>query len=302
MTSILKVENVTKVYDNGFRAVDDISFSFDEGILGLVGPNGAGKSTLIKMSIGLIGITSGRIELLGKNASFENTHLESIGILHEKPAYPGHITIRNYLRHVSNLIGATRSDIESIIKLMGIGNYSDKKIGSLSAGMLQKFGLADAFLGYPNLVILDEPTSNLDPLNRKRVLDTIGALAREREMNFIISTHILGELERVFSNITIMDGGKVVLSGRLDDLIGKMFEKTYRVTAPGATADYFSEVGKVSEEGNSNFTIRTELSDEVFNVKLFEILKRHDIAPRYLGPVIPSLEMIFERALKKNDV
>ena len=300
MTSILDVKNVTKIYENGVKAVDDVSFSFEEGIMGLVGPNGAGKSTLIKMSIGLIKITSGQIELLGKKASFENSHLESIGILHERPAYPKHITIREYLRHVSNLIEASKADIESIIKLLGIGGYSDKKIGSLSAGMLQKFGLADALLGYPKLVILDEPTSNLDPLNRKKVLETIGVLAKERNMNFIISTHILGELERVCDNIAIMDMGKVVLSGRLDKLIEQMFKSTYRVTVPGANAEIFSVLGSVSEEEGSNFIIRTELSEDIFIGKLFNILKKHDLTPRFLGPNNPSLELLFEKALENN--
>ncbi len=118
-------------------------------------------------------------------------------------------------------------------------------------------------------------------------------------MNFIISTHILGELERVCDSIAIMESGRLVLSGNLKELVGRMFRHTYRVTVPGAVIEDLSGLGDVSTEAYPNFTIETELPESEFCTQLFEILKTKDIPPYRISLVKQSLESIFETALKK---
>ncbi|MHC1605424.1 MAG: ABC transporter ATP-binding protein [Candidatus Methanofastidiosia archaeon] len=297
MPEIMRSSHLVKIYRNGVVGVDDISFNFEEGILGLIGPNGAGKSTLIKLAVGLITPTKGEAYLFGKKVKIQNPPLENIGILHEKPSYHAHITIRQYLRHVSIFINADERDIAAACDMLDVTPYIDRKIGTLSAGMRQKFGLTDAILGFPKLVILDEPTSNLDPLNRKKVLEIIKELSLEYGINFLISTHILGELEKVCDSVMILNRGKLLLHKNLTDLNDNYFPLRYHLKLRGAKKDDFTDIAKdVKETRPSEFIIMPK-DPTNFKTQLFERLSEKRLAPDEFKELSPSLEEIFENAL-----
>ncbi|MHC1605679.1 MAG: ABC transporter ATP-binding protein [Candidatus Methanofastidiosia archaeon] len=300
MSSILRVDHITKKYKNGVLAVDDVSFTFDKGILGLIGPNGAGKSTLIKMIVGLISPTRGHVVLMDKKVNMQSPPLENIGILHEKPAYPSNVTLSEYLFHISNFIDADIKDIRQVCKLLEIDSYIDRKIGTLSAGMLQKFGLAESILGFPNVVIMDEPTSNLDPLNRKKVLETIKELNNNYGINFLISTHILGELERVCDTIMIFNLGKMLLYSSFDEAMCRYFTDTYRIVAKGLLAKDLKTLAKnIIKVDKYEFMV--EPNDPVlFKEMLFKKLIEKNIAPDEFVKVKPTLENIFEQELIRS--
>jgi len=214
---LVELSELHKKYRNGTYAIKNIDFIFDEGVLGLIGPNGAGKSTMIKILMGLLRPSKGDAILLGENAFSNPAILKKVGILHEKPAYPPDVTGREFLEFMAVFKDLEKSDVNEACNIMKITGYIDKKIGSYSAGMLQRFGIADAILGKPNLVILDEPTSNLDPLGRIDVLNIIGALHTEA-ISFIVSTHILSELGKVCTDALILNEGRVIAEGKIGDL------------------------------------------------------------------------------------
>lgn len=239
---MIELLDLHKQYKNGAYALKGINFSFDKGILGLIGPNGAGKSTLIKILVGLLRPTKGKGLIMGGDA-FSNTDLlKHVGVLQEKPAYPPDVSGRDFLSFMTIFKELEEDSVEETCKTVGITNYVDQKIGSYSAGMLQKFGIADAIIGNPSLVILDEPTSNLDPLGRIEVLDIIGALHR-RGMNFIVSTHILSELGRVCTDILILNEGRVIAEGSLDEL-GRVSENEKVTDLEKLFMRYLREDGK----------------------------------------------------------
>jgi ABC-2 type transport system ATP-binding protein len=297
MKDIIEVSNLSKKYRNGVLAVDSISFSFDGGILGLVGPNGAGKSTLIKMMVGQILPTKGTITIFGKDVNMHKPPLTGIGILHEKPSFPSYITIREYLEHISKFTGTDERDIREVCNLVEITPYIDRKLGQLSAGMLQKFGIAEAILGYPKLAILDEPTSNLDPLNRSKVLEIVTTLSKELGMNFLISTHILSELERVCDKIMIFNQGKMLTYGKLEDIIIDHFSNRYKVTSHSLMELDIAKISKTyTRMSDDEYVIEYEDEEDMKKMTL-KILKEKDVMIEEFIKIRPSLEQIFEKIL-----
>jgi len=219
---LIELSGLHKQYENGTHALRGVNYTFDGGILGLIGPNGAGKSTMIKILIGLLRPTKGTGLILGRDAFADPNLLKDVGILHEKPAYPPDVSGRDFLEFIAEFKDLETDSVDEACKIMAITDYADNKIGSYSAGMLQRFGIADAILGMPKLVILDEPTSNLDPLGRIDVLDIIRTLHTEG-INFIVSTHILSELGKVCTNALILNEGRVIADGDMEKL-GKISE------------------------------------------------------------------------------
>jgi len=221
--SLISVDGLTKHYGR-VKALEKASFTVGTGVTGLIGPNGAGKSTLIKIALGLVRPTYGEARVFGLDSRKERSKImERVGVLHEKPRFPYWVTGREYLEYSAKLkrISDVTGEIKGISEICGLTDFVDRKIGAFSAGMVQRLGLADALIGKPELVILDEPTANLDPLGRHDVLDKIKRLRDEDGMNFLISTHILSELEKVCDNVVILNEGTVLTYGSFDDLLSK---------------------------------------------------------------------------------
>ena len=234
VASLIESQGLSKDYGEGQRyALTDLDFSFEKGSMGLIGPNGAGKSTFIKILLGLLMPTKGRATVLGKEAMKEHSVLRDVGVLHEKSTYPKDVKGIKYLRYVASFKGLSESDIREACELSGTISYIDRRIGSYSAGMLQRFGFTDAILGLPKLVILDEPTSNLDPLGRRDILTIINGL-KKKGVNFFVCTHILSELERICDEILILNEGIMIDYGHIDKL-----RKKYKINRDQTLEDIF---------------------------------------------------------------
>jgi ABC-2 type transport system ATP-binding protein len=212
---MLSVSNISKSFGKK-RVLNDVSLDFDHGVLGFIGPNGAGKSTLIKIILGLVKPDGGDVRILGKRMGDDRIGvIKNIGVLHEKCIYPSTVSGSEYLEFMSSYKGVARDELKSACEFAGVQDYIHRPIGSYSAGMLQRFGFADAIVGFPRLVILDEPTSNLDPLARRDILQKISTLHREHGMSFIISTHVLSEPGRVCTHVMILNAGVQLAYGPL---------------------------------------------------------------------------------------
>ncbi|MGD2072356.1 MAG: ABC transporter ATP-binding protein [Candidatus Thorarchaeota archaeon] len=225
---IVSVHNLTKRFGN-IVALDELTLNMDSGVFGLIGPNGAGKTTLLRILLGLIKADEGTSKVLDQDTvtySFEIR--QRIGVLHELPVYPSSLTVGHFLERVSNLY-ETREDIDEMLKLVGLLDAKHRRIRALSAGMRQRLGIAQALIGKPELVFLDEPTSNLDVMARAELLKTIRNVYKIEGVSFCIISHVLSELERVCDNVAFINKGKTVIAGPIQDIINKYSSNHYNI-------------------------------------------------------------------------
>ena len=216
----LVVDGVVKTYRGGVKAVDGVSFRAEAGqVVGLLGPNGAGKTTAIRMLVGLIRPDAGRIFVHGEPVHGGADVLASVGALIEGPGFLPHLSGRQNLHAYWAATGRPLAEahLDEALAIAGLGSALDRKVRGYSHGMRQRLGIAQAMLGLPSLLVLDEPTNGLDPPQIKamrRVLADYAAAGR----TVVISSHLLSEVEQTCSHVVVMDQGKVILTGSVAEL------------------------------------------------------------------------------------
>lgn len=217
------IQHLTKKYDNQI-AVNDMSLSIEgEGIVGLLGPNGAGKSTTMKIITGVIGATSGSVEIDGNEISYrKNDFKNRIGYLPESNPLYKDMYVLEFLRFTSDIfrLPNKKSAISRVIEECGLTKEKNKKIGALSKGFKQRVGLAQAIIHNPDLLILDEPTSGLDANQLVEIRALIKRLSRDKLI--IFSSHIMQEVEALCDRVVILDQGKVVADDSINLLQSKL--------------------------------------------------------------------------------
>ncbi|WP_238904032.1 ABC transporter ATP-binding protein [Clostridium sp. YIM B02506] len=216
---IVETKNLVKVF-NKVKSVDSVNLKIKEGeIYGFLGPNGAGKSTTIKILLGLIRANSGEVYIFGKSIK-ENREeiLKNIGALVESPSYYGHLTAYENLDILKRMLKLNKEQIEEKLKLVNLWEERNKKVNEFSLGMKQRLGIAQALMGNPKLLILDEPTNGLDPAGIIEIRNLIRYLAKEKKITIIISSHILNEIELVATEVGVINKGKLLYQGSLEDL------------------------------------------------------------------------------------
>ncbi len=209
---ILKTYNITKKYGEQV-AVNNVNMTIKKGdIYGFIGQNGAGKTTLIRMITGLAHKTSGEIELFGSNSEEQLIRgREFVGSLIESPAFYKNMTARENLE-VSRLVRniPNKKSIDEVLELVGLKDTGKKKVKDFSLGMKQRLGIANALLGNPKLLILDEPINGLDPMGIIEIRELLKKINKEKGITILISSHILGELSEVATTYGIISGGKLI--------------------------------------------------------------------------------------------
>ncbi|MDT8716916.1 ATP-binding cassette domain-containing protein [Clostridium sp. 19966] len=209
---VLKTHNLTKRYGQQL-AVNDVNMTISKGdIYGFIGKNGAGKTTLIRMITGLIHRTNGEIELLGRSAGRELDEARTmVGSLVETPAFYGNMTAMENLevsRLVRNVAG--KNSIGEALELVGLKDVDKKKVKNFSLGMRQRLGVANALLGNPKFLILDEPINGLDPVSIVEIRELLKRVNKEKDVTILISSHILGELSELATCYGIINDGKLL--------------------------------------------------------------------------------------------
>jgi ABC-2 type transport system ATP-binding protein len=217
---LLKTENLTKEY-KGRKAVDNLNITVYEGdVYGFLGRNGAGKSTTIKSMLGLIKPTCGRVIINGYEVSKEREKaIEKIGAMVEAPSFYTGMSGYKNLYLYANLYGLPIKRVDQVLEMVGMINAKDKKVYKYSMGMKQRLGIARAFLNNPNVVILDEPTNGLDPQGIKEIRNLIQELSEKYKVTFIISSHILTEIQAVCNRIGIIEDGQLKVQGYVEELL-----------------------------------------------------------------------------------
>lgn len=217
---MISMEHLTKCYGD-LLAVDDLSFEINEGhVYGFLGPNGAGKSTTMKMILGLVRPTAGKIRIFGSEVTDRNRIeiLKDTGSLIESPSYYGHLNGRENLEIIQTLKGVPREEIDEVLQIVRLEGQQKKKVREYSLGMKQRLGLAAALLGRPKLLLLDEPTNGLDPAGIQEMRDLISDLPKHYGMTVMVSSHLLSEMDQMATDVGIIDKGKMIYQGSLEKL------------------------------------------------------------------------------------
>ena len=263
--NIIQTHDLCKQYGSALR-VSHLNLNVPEGsIYGFLGPNGAGKSTTLKMILGLVRPTAGSIRVLGKDMDNSNrlSVLRQVGSLIESPSYYGHLTGEENLRIVQTLRGIPEKNIREVLQIVRLDGQREKKVAHYSLGMKQRLGLAAALLGYPKLLILDEPTNGLDPAGIQEMRELICDLPGRFGMTVVVSSHLLSEIDQMANHVAIIREGELVFQDSLDALHGRSrHHLALRTTNNTVARSLLAEQSVPCEEENG-YLILPILSDEV---------------------------------------
>lgn len=221
MEKLIKIEHINK-YFGSFKAIDDMSFELEGGkIYGIIGPNGAGKSTTMSILIGLIFPSSGSGTIKGYPLG-SNKAKSLMGYSPEFPNFYSDMSCLEYLVYMAQLSGLEYNIAlkKALILLeeFGLSNHKLKKVSDFSTGMKKKVGLIQALIHDPEVLLLDEPTANLDPSSRSEIICSLKKLVRQRKMTVLISSHVLSELETIIDHVILINQGRVILNQPITDL------------------------------------------------------------------------------------
>src|SRR5580658_1177827 len=226
-TPAISIRNLTKVYPIPFKrervlAVKNLSLDVEPGqVYGLLGPNGSGKSTTMKIVLGLVPPTMGTTEIFGRDSSMVDSR-EDVGFLPENPYFYKYLTGYETLIFYGKICGlrgkALKDRAGELLKLVGLENARDRRLGGYSKGMLQRIGLAQALVQEPRLLVLDEPTAGVDPAGSREIRDLILDF-KSRGITILLCSHLLGQVQEICDRIGILHRGDLVREGKLEDLI-----------------------------------------------------------------------------------
>lgn len=310
---VVEVEGVGKVFEVGRRSVaalDGVSFGVRRGeVLGLLGANGAGKTTALRILAGFLAPSSGVARVGGVEVGRDSLGVRAqVGYLPEQVPLPRDLRVVEYLRYRAELkgVGKVGEAVEAVVAQANLGEVARRIIGQLSKGYRQRVGLADALIGDPRVLLLDEPTDGLDPHQRREALDGIAGLAKDRAV--ILSTHVLPEVESVCHRLVILSRGRVQAAGTLAELRAQLHERgrvaiVCRLASGVERAVLEASLGAVPgvaeaslrEEGEA-LRCTVTLQDGVEPREVSERLARAVLAVgelRELSPVRTDLEALF---------
>ncbi len=291
---IIETCGLCKRYGNVLR-VAHLDLDVPEGcIYGFLGPNGAGKSTTLKMLLGLVRPTAGSIHILGKEAESAGRLdiLRQVGSLIESPSYYGHLTGEENLRIVQTLRNVPETNIREVLQIVRLDGQRNKKVAHYSLGMKQRLGLAAALLGFPKLLILDEPTNGLDPAGIQEMRELICSLPGQFGMTVVVSSHLLSEIDQMANVVGIIREGELVFQDTLEALHGRSRHHLALRTTNNAVAQSLlaqQDIHCTEEEG---YLILPILSDEIA-AHLTRSLAEHRLGVVRLEERQKSLEDIF---------
>jgi len=296
----IEVNNISKSY-GAQKALDSLSFSVKKGeIVGFLGPNGAGKSTLMKILTTYIAADEGSAAVNGFNVNSQTKSVQqSIGYLPEHNPLYLDLYVREYLAFNADVYQVAKSRIEEVIQLTGLSNESHKKIGQLSKGYRQRVGLANALLHNPDVLILDEPTTGLDPNQLVEIRNVIKNVGKDKTV--FLSTHIMQEVEAICDRVIIIDKGKIVADKKLDNLISEEKEQIIEVEFDkNVEEQLIAKIENLTSYKNTQDTIweLTFNADKDMRPAVFDFANANGLKTLQLNQKNKNLETVFREMTK----
>ncbi|SCW75621.1 ABC-2 type transport system ATP-binding protein [Paenibacillus tianmuensis] len=290
---ILETKRLSKQFKS-FAAVKGIDLQVRAGeVYGFLGPNGAGKTTTIRMLLGLIRPTQGEVRVFGQDLARHRLDiLRRVGSLVESPSYYGNLSAYDNLEITRKLLGARKTDIDKVLETVRLSEWRNKKVKTFSLGMKQRLGIAQALLGNPMLLVLDEPTNGLDPAGILEIRELIARLPEERGLSVLVSSHILNEIELIASRVGIIYKGELLFQGSLQELLREQNKTMLRIdAAPLVEAGNFllARGHQVEKRHNSLYVDMLATSAARLNREL--VTAGFDVS--HVSENTPSLEDIF---------
>ena len=293
MQTVIETKALCKQY-GPHTAVDHVELHVPQGcVYGFIGPNGAGKSTTMKMLLGLIHPTAGRVRLLGQELTEKSRLplLRQTGSLIESPAGYLHLTAQENLEIVADLKGVPHKDIGRVLDIVHLTQDRNRRVGQYSLGMKQRLGIAMALLGSPKLLILDEPTNGLDPAGIQEMRALIRNMPAATGATVLISSHLLGEMEQMVEQVGIIDHGHILFEGPLTELQRHSRGNVTRLLDPAKAAPILRANG-LTAHGDSCVVTLPPLRDSLL-ADLVQKLAACGAGVVELTPHTKTLEEIF---------
>ncbi|WP_396158489.1 gliding motility-associated ABC transporter ATP-binding subunit GldA [Flavobacterium sp.] len=297
----IEVQNISKSYGTQ-KALDNISFSVKKGeIVGFLGPNGAGKSTLMKILTTFIHADEGTASVNGSDVSEDQKAVQlSVGYLPEHNPLYLDLYVREYLAFNADVYKVSKTRIEEVIQLTGLTPESHKKIGQLSKGYRQRVGLATALLHNPDVLILDEPTTGLDPNQLVEIRNVIKNVGKDKTV--FLSTHIMQEVEAICDRVIIIDNGKIVTDKKLNKLVSEEKEQIIEVEFDKTIdATLLANLTNIKTYKNTvdNIWLLTFNTEEDMRPKVFDFAHDNGLKTLQISLKSKNLEQIFREKTKK---
>jgi len=264
---MLSISSLSKTYPNGVKALQDINLTIGNGLFGLLGPNGAGKSTLMRTLATLQDADSGTIEFDGKDITRNPRALRGkLGYLPQTFGVYPKIPAIELLNHLAILKGvsdrkARAQQIDALLQLTNLWDVRKRAVSTFSGGMRQRFGIAQALLGNPRLVIVDEPTAGLDPEERNRFHNLLSEIGEN--VVVLLSTHIVDDVSDLCPRMAVLAGGRLLVEGKPSELIAALDGKIWRKTVPKqSVAEYSNVISTHLFGGETRIHVKSETSPD----------------------------------------
>lgn len=296
MKYVIVTDSLTKTYGKK-SVVDHLDLKVPQGsIYGFLGPNGAGKSTTMKMLLGLVKPSDGKIDILGKEVKKQNrlAILNATGSLIESPSYYGHLSGRENLQIICTLKHVPEQEIDRVLHIVRMENQQHKKVRQYSLGMKQRLGLAAALIGSPQILLLDEPTNGLDPSGIQEMRELICTLPTQYGITVLISSHLLSEIDQMATHVGIIDKGQLIFQDPLASLHEHSRSRLMLHTSDDRGAfELLKHSGFAADWKNEQLSLMQ--SDDTSVIKAIRTLVLADIGILRLSEQQMSLEDIFLR-------
>ena len=300
MGTVITTDSLTKKYGKK-DVVKDLDLRVPGGsIYGFLGPNGAGKSTTMKMILGLIKPSKGKITVLGKEVNEKNrlSVLRNTGSLIESPSYYGHLSGAENLEIICTLKNVPPSEIQRVLKIVRMEKQKDKKVSQYSLGMKQRLGLAAALLGNPKILLLDEPTNGLDPAGIQEMRELICSLPNQYGMTVLVSSHLLSEIDQMATHVGIINQGELIFQDSLSALHKHSHSRLILKTDNDTEAlSFLLSFGFSASFEGKNLCLKA--TDNAAVIKAVNILVQSGIGILRLNEQQMSLEDIFLQLIGK---
>ena len=292
----IETQGLTHHFSKDNTVLKDISLSVAEGsIYGFLGPKGAGKTTTLRLILGLLTQQQGDIQVFGQSLKHNRTDiLRGIGSLIESPSLYSQLTAAENLKVWQYVYQCPKSRVQEVLDLVGLGDTGNKKAGQFSLGMKQRLAIATALLHKPKLLILDEPTNGLDPSGIVEMRELLKTLNHQEGTTILVSSHLLAEIEKLVTNVGIINHGKMLFEGRLQDLLHRQNEAAqlvFEVNNPQRVQQIFQEenISATSKNGKIYVANLPKTTIAAFNRQFVA----EEIDVYHISTVQDDLETIF---------